>query len=111
MQPRIVAILVCLLITFSGCVAPVDTTESTEIPLQLAFSANTLDRAEDGGSEFVLKESLETNPVLVLWIAAGCSGCHDWTQLIRESIDNGSVSDSSVNVVSIHRWAEIESPD
>ena len=73
MQPRIVAILVCLLITFSGCVAPEDTTESTEIPLQLAFSANTLDRAEDGGSEFVLKESLETNPVLVLWIAAGCS--------------------------------------
>ena len=111
MQPRIVSILVCLLITLSGCVAPVDTTESTEIPLQLAFSADTLDRAEDGGSEFVLKESLETNPVLVLWIAAGCSGCHDWTQLIRESIDNGSLSESSVNVVSIHRWAEIESPD
>ena len=46
--------------------APVDTTESTEIPLQLAFSANTLHRAEDGGSEFVLKESLEKTHYILL---------------------------------------------
>ncbi|MEC8541357.1 MAG: hypothetical protein VXY53_05930, partial [Candidatus Thermoplasmatota archaeon] len=56
-------------------------------------------------------DALETGPVLVLWIAAGCSGCHDWTELIRESIENGSLDDESVNIVSMHRWAEIESPE
>lgn len=111
MQPRVTALVLGLVVILSGCVAPVDTAESSEIPLQLAFTSNTLDRAEDGGSEFILKESLESKPVLVLWIAAGCSGCHDWTQLIRESIDNGSLSDTVVNVVSMHRWANIESPD
>ena len=111
MQPRIIAILLGLVVILSGCVAPLDTEESSDIPLQLAFTADTLDRAEDGDSEFVLKQSLESKPVLILWIAAGCSGCHDWTQLIRESIDNGSLSNSVLNVVSMHRWANIESPE
>ena len=65
----------------------------------------------DGGSEFTLKQALETGPVLVLWIAAGCSGCHDWTELIRESVENGSLDDGLVNIVSMHRWADIESPE
>tara|TARA_B100000886_G_scaffold317019_1_gene256012 strand:+ start:1986 stop:2603 length:618 start_codon:yes stop_codon:yes gene_type:complete len=111
MQPRIIAILLGLVVILSGCVAPLDIEESSDIPLQLAFTADTLDRAEDGDSEFVLKQSLESKPVLILWIAAGCSGCHDWTQLIRESIDNGSLSNSVLNVVSMHRWANIESPE
>ena len=111
MQPRITAILLGSVVILSGCVAPLDTEESSDIPLQLAFTADTLDRAEDGDSEFVLKQSLESKPVLILWIAAGCSGCHDWTQLIRESIDNGSLSNSVLSVVSMHRWANIESPE
>ncbi|DAC31130.1 MAG TPA: hypothetical protein HA327_01840 [Candidatus Poseidoniaceae archaeon] len=111
MQPRIIAILLGSVVILSGCVAPLDTEESSDIPLQLAFTADTLDRAEDGDSEFVLKQSLESKPVLILWIAAGCSGCHDWTQLIRESIDNGSLSNSVLSVVSMHRWANIESPE
>ena len=111
MQPRITAILLGSVVILSGCVAPLDTEESSDIPLQLAFTADTLDRAEDGDSEFVLKQSLESKPVLILWVAAGCSGCHDWTQLIRESIDNGSLSNSVLSVVSMHRWANIESPE
>ena len=111
MQPRIIAILLGSVVILSGCVAPLDTEESSDIPLQLAFTADTLDRVEDGDSEFVLKQSLESKPVLILWIAAGCSGCHDWTQLIRESIDNGSLSNSVLSVVSMHRWANIESPE
>ena len=111
MQPRIIAILLGWVVILSGCVAPLDTEESSDIPLQLAFTADTLDRFEDGDSEFVLKQSLESKPVLILWIAAGCSGCHDWTQLIRESIDNGSLSNSVLSVVSMHRWANIESPE
>ena len=111
MQPKLISVFVGLTILLTGCTAPVEVVDSSEPPLQLDFTANTLERTEDGGSEFTLKDALETGPVLVLWIAAGCSGCHDWTELIRESIENGSLDDESVNIVSMHRWAEIESPE
>ena len=111
MQHRCLSILVSLVILLSGCTASVEEVPSSDPPLQLSFSAETLDRVEDGGSEFNLKETLEDKPVLVLWVAAGCSGWHDWTKMIRESISNGSINASFENVVSIHRWAEIESSD
>ena len=109
MQPKSIPILVSIVMLLSGCTTPVDDNQSEDIPLQMSFVAKTLDRSEDRGAEYNLKESLAEKPVLILWIAAGCSGCHDWTQLIRESTENGSLNISSVNIVSIHRWAEIES--
>ena len=109
MQPKLIPILVSIVMLLSGCTTPVDDNQSEDIPLQMSFVAKTLDRSEDRGAEYNLKESLAEKPVLILWIAAGCSGCHDWTQLIRESTENGSLNISSVNIVSIHRWAEIES--
>ena len=109
MQPRFFAILVSLVMLLSGCISSVNDAESEEVPLQLSFVAKTLDRVEDGGIEYDLKERLTEKPVLILWIAAGCSGCHDWTQMIRESVENGSLNSTSVNILSIHRWSEIES--
>ena len=109
MQPKLTPILVTIVMLLSGCTMPVDDAQSEDIPLQLSFVAKTLERAEDGGAEYNLKGNLAKKPVLILWIAAGCSGCHDWTQLIRESTENGSLNTTSVNILSIHRWAEIES--
>ena len=111
MQPRFIAILVSLVMLLSGCTSPVDNDESQDVPLQISFVAKTLDRSEDGGAEYDLKERLAEKPVLILWIAAGCSGCHDWTQMIRESVENGSLNSTFVNILSIHRWSEIESAD
>ena len=111
MQPRFIAILVSLVMLLSGCTSPVNNDESQDVPLQISFIAKTLDRSEDGGAEYDLKERLAEKPVLILWIAAGCSGCHDWTQMIRESVENGSLNSTSVNILSIHRWSEIESAD
>ena len=111
MQPRFIAILVSLVILLSGCTSPVNNDESQDVPLQISFVAKTLDRSEDGGAEYDLKERLAEKPVLILWIAAGCSGCHDWTQMIRESVENGSLNSTFVNILSIHRWSEIESAD
>ena len=111
MQPRFIAILVSLVMLLSGCTSPVDNDESQDLPLQISFVAKTLDRSEDGGAEYDLKERLAEKPVLILWIAAGCSGCHDWTQMIRESVENGSLNSTFVNILSIHRWSEIESAD
>ena len=111
MQPRFIAILVSLVMLLSGCTSPVNNDESQDVPLQISFVAKTLDRSEDGGAEYDLKERLAEKPVLILWIAAGCSGCHDWTQMIRESVENGSLNSTSVNILSIHRWSEIESAE
>ena len=110
MQPKLLTILLCLTIVVCGCTAPIEQSIQTEVPLQLSFAADTLERQEDGGSVFDLKEALISKPVLMLWIAAGCSGCHDWTDMLRESINNGSINTSSVSVISIHRWSEVESP-
>tara|TARA_B100001564_G_scaffold202543_1_gene170374 strand:- start:275 stop:895 length:621 start_codon:yes stop_codon:yes gene_type:complete len=109
MQPRFIAILVSLVMLLSGCISSVNDVESQEVPLQLSFVAKTLDRVEDGGVEYDLKDRLTEKPVLILWIAAGCSGCHDWTQMIRESVENGSLNSTTINILSIHRWSEIES--
>ena len=109
MQPKLIPILVSIVMLLSGCTTPVDDNQSEDIPLQMSFVAKTLDRSEDRGAEYNLKENLAEKPVLILWIAAGCSGCHDWTQLIRESTENGSLNSTAVNIISIHRWAEIES--
>jgi len=110
MQPKTLTILLCLTIVLCGCTAPIEQSIQTEIPLQLSFTADTLERPEDGGSVFDLKEELASKPVLMLWIAAGCSGCHDWTNMLRESINNGSINTSSVSIISMHRWSEFESP-
>ena len=110
MQPKILTILLCLTIVVCGCTAPIEESIQTEVPLQLSFTADTLERPEDGGLVFDLKEELTSKPVLMLWIAAGCSGCHDWTEMLRESINNGSINTSSVSVISMHRWSEVESP-
>ena len=110
MQPKLLTILLCLTIVVCGCTAPIQESIQTDLPLQLSFTADTLDRSEDGGSLFDLKEELDSKPVLMLWIAAGCSGCHDWTDMLRESINNGSINTSSVSIISMHRWSEVESP-
>jgi len=111
MQPKLIPILVSLVMLLAGCTTPIENGQSEEMPLQMSFVAKTLDRAEDGGINYNLKDKLSESPVLILWIAAGCSGCHDWTQLIRESVDNGSLNSTAVNIVSIHRWSEIESAE
>ena len=110
MQAKVLTIVLCLTIVICGCTAPIEESIQTEVPLQLSFTADTLERDEDGGSLFDLKEALDSKPVLMLWIAAGCSGCHDWTDMLRESINNGTINTSSVSIISMHRWSEVESP-
>ena len=112
MQHRFLVINICLLLITAGCIQQDDTNEKfADLPLDLTFSADTLDRPEDNGSTFDLKTELSDKPVLILWIAAGCSGCHDWTEMIRESLENQTLNSSTLSVVSVHRWAGIESSD
>lgn len=113
MLHRFSIICIALIILLPGCIESQSVVgdKGDEIPLRLSFKADTLDRPEDGGSSFDLKEELENGPVLMLWIGSGCSGCHDWTNLIRQGIENGSLDNSTLSIISVHGWSGIEGPE
>ncbi len=113
MRHELLALICICLSLCTGCIEPQTMVDegATSPPIHMTFEASTLDRTEDGGAIFNLKEALNDGPVLLLWIGAGCSGCHDWTELIRESIDEGQFNDSNISVVSVHRWAQFETTE
>ncbi|MAF93819.1 hypothetical protein CMO85_04045 [Candidatus Woesearchaeota archaeon] len=105
-----------LLLMMAGCTAvPMDETTNEEetvlspVPERLSFSAPTFDRDADGGAQHDLRTSFD-GPVLMLWVAAGCSGCHDWTAMLNEEIESGNISNTT-NIVSVHRYPAFESLD
>ena len=108
--------LVTVVLLTPGCIESQineseNTSETKPLPFELAFKSETLNRAEDEGIQFDLKDELENGPVMLLWVGAGCTGCHDWTDMIREKVDSGVFNDSNITVISVHRWAEFESKD
>ena len=108
--------LVTVVLLTPGCIdiqnnESENTSETKPLPFELAFKSETLNRAEDEGIQFDLKDELENGPVMLLWVGAGCTGCHDWTDMIREKVDSGVFNNSNITVISVHRWAEFESKD
>ena len=108
--------LVTVVLLTPGCIESQineseNTSETKPLPFELAFKSETLNRAEDEGIQFDLKDELENGPVMLLWVGAGCTGCHDWTDMIREKVDSGVFNDSNITVISVHRWSEFESKD
>jgi len=63
---------------------------------------------ENNNSTLNLQEYVADGPVLLIWVAAGCKGCHSWTDLISDEVENGNISNSSV--LSIHRYPSFELP-
>jgi len=111
---RLVSVMV-LLMMLAGCTAaPVEDAVETEeeavlspVPERLSFVAPTFDREVDNGSTHDLRNSFD-GPVLMLWVAAGCSGCHDWTAMLSEELEAGNISNTT-NIVSVHRYPAFES--
>lgn len=116
MLRELLLILVTFVLLTPGCIelenddAEIDS--ATEpLPFELAFKSDTLGRAEDGATTLDLKDELANGPVMLIWIGAGCTGCHDWTDMIREKMDNGTFNDSNMSIISVHRWSEFESKE
>ena len=113
---QIVSLMV-LLMMLAGCTAaPMEEAADTEeeavlspVPERLSFVAPTFDRDVDNGATHDLRNSFD-GPVLMLWVAAGCAGCHDWTALLNEELQAGNVSNTT-NIVSVHRYPSFESMD
>lgn len=113
MNSRSLVAMLVVLTFLAGCTAPLETVRSDEevmltpVPNALSFSAPTLDRDADGGAQHDLRSSFD-GPVLLLWVAAGCSGCHDWTAMLKQELDAGTIANTT-NIVSVHRYAAFES--
>ena len=109
-----VVIILTVLFVLPGCTSPV--VEDLEIiqgendeELQgVNVIAKTLGREIDITRDYNLLEQSGNNSTLILWAAAGCNGCHQWTEMIRECMENGTIDDEA-NVVTIHRYPGFES--
>ena len=85
-----VGIILSTLFILSGCTSPV--AEDVEIiqsdnveELQgVNVVAKTLGREIDVTADYNLLERSGNNSTLILWAAAGCNGCHLWTEMIRQ---------------------------
>lgn len=107
---RCIAILMLAFFTLSGCVAPELSSEGAETskePLQ-RFSFESMTHQESNSTSEVLdlRQVVNGEDALVLWVGASCRGCHDWTDMIYSGIENGTID--GLSVVSIHRYAAFE---
>ena len=111
----VVMVVLCFL---AGCTASPSTTPVSQtevggniapVPERISFTAPTFDRAVDNGAVHDLRSSFD-GPVLMLWVAAGCSGCHDWTAMLKDELAAGNISNTT-NIVSVHRYASFESSE
>jgi len=111
-------VLVSLLLVIPGCTAPatieeVTIDESNEedgivVPERLNIIANTAGRDIDRGASMDLLADANGESTLILWVSTGCSGCHDWTEMIANEMRSGNISNDT-RIVTIHRYPSFES--
>lgn len=106
---RIAIITIMVICLFPGCVSPersmIEPTTSEEAGGRFTFESLTY--SEDGSSRTSNLDSMAADePTLLLWVGASCRGCHDWTDMLREGIHNGSLA--GISVISIHRYSAFE---
>ena len=109
-------LLIISLVLFSlpGCTTPVVDDvdivqgENDEVLQGVNVVSKTLGREIDKTSNYNLLQQSGNDSTLILWAAAGCNGCHQWTEMIRECMENGTIYEEA-NVVTIHRYPGFES--
>ncbi|MCH1524285.1 MAG: hypothetical protein L7S41_04000 [Candidatus Thalassarchaeaceae archaeon] len=102
-------ILILLTSMLCGCVSQeqeIIVDDSISAPERRSFTAPLM-FSDSNNTELTLDEYISDNPVLLIWVAAGCMGCHSWTDIIAEEVNNGNISNSSL--LSIHRYPSFES--
>lgn len=102
-------ILILLTSMLCGCVSQeqeIIVDDSISAPERMSFTAPLM-FSDSNNTDLNLDEYISDNPVLLIWVAAGCMGCHSWTDIIAEEVNNGNISNSSL--LSIHRYPSFES--
>ena len=99
-------LMTCILLPLSGCISDVSDVDVSDSESESSLNrmnivAQTLDREVDGYNEYNVLENSSGQNTLILWAASGCRGCHEWTEMIRESVANGTISNESNVILSL----------
>ena len=110
---RSIALAVMLLLILPGCT----TSQSMEsdmdddeiiLPEHLNLVADTAGRDIDRGQQMDILADADGDNTLILWVSTGCSGCHDWTEMIADEMRSGNLSNDT-RILTIHRYPSFES--
>ena len=110
-----IGFVIILLLIVPGCINSQEMSatgeemeQETELPEKLNLIADTAGRDIDRGQQMDLLADADGEKTLILWVATGCSGCHDWTGMIADSMREGNISNDT-RIISIHRYPSFES--
>ena len=111
---QLLSLVTVLLLVTPGCTTP-QTMEMEEepdpdaidLPERLNLMAETAGRDIDRGTELDLLSDANGENTLILWVSTGCTGCHDWTEMISQSMQNGTI-DNDTRIITIHRYPSFE---
>ncbi|MEJ6530441.1 MAG: hypothetical protein QNL81_02530 [Euryarchaeota archaeon] len=110
-----ISFVIILLLIAPGCInsqelgaTGEEIEQETELPEKLNLVADTAGRDIDRGQQMDLLADADGEKTLILWVATGCSGCHDWTGMIADSMREGNISNDT-RIISIHRYPSFES--
>lgn len=110
-----ISFVIILLLIVPGCINSQEMSatgeemeQETELPEKLNLIADTAGRDIDRGQQMDLLADADGEKTLILWVATGCSGCHDWTGMIADSMREGNISNDT-RIISIHRYPSFES--
>ena len=114
MSPRgLSGILLALIFVLPGCTngqVMVENQDSNLVPERLNLIAETVGRDIDRGQTFDILRDAGGKNTMILWVSTGCSGCHDWTEMIAEEMRIGNISNDT-RIISVHRYPAFESVD
>ena len=113
MARRLYFLVVVLIMVLPGCTTPpqVEETEQKDelqIPERLNIVADTAGRDVDRIERMDVLMDANGENTLILWVSTGCSGCHDWTEMIANEMRNGNISNET-RIITIHRYPSFES--
>lgn len=107
--------MLMLACSLAGCVAPEPMLGEPTVepdapddrtPERMTIVAATAGRSVDEALTLDVVASANGNATLLIWVAAGCSGCHDWTETVADQREAGNYTD--LRVVSVHRYPSFE---
>ena len=112
---QVISFVIILLLIVPGCINSQEMSatgeemeQETELPEKLNLIADTAGRDIDRVQQMDLLADADGEKTLILWVATGCSGCHDWTGMIADSMREGNISNDT-RIISIHRYPSFES--
>ena len=117
MSPKVYvfAITLTLLVLIPGCTSPntvveENPTSEIQLPEHLNLVADTAGRDIDRGEQLDILQDANGENTLILWVSTGCTGCHDWTEMIAEEMRSGNLSNDT-RIITVHRYPSFEDRD